>query len=124
MRLIRLALAVIAVAAAVRAVRHSRLAARVRRALGGVDERAARQSYATSLARDTVAEIVDSEPAGATIGSVADEPEALVEAERELLTVPGEPGDGHRRRDQTAGAAAQEIAAAQVRSRRNGSDAT
>lgn len=44
----------------------------------------------------------------------------LVAAERDALTVPGEEGEGHRRRDQTAGEAAQEIAAAQVRERRNG----
>jgi hypothetical protein len=43
----------------------------------------------------------------------------LVAAERDALTVPGEDGEGHRRRDQTAGEAAQEIAAAQVRERRN-----
>lgn len=44
---------------------------------------------------------------------------ALVQAERELLTVPSEAGTGHRRRDQTAGRAAQRLAAAQVRARRN-----
>ena len=38
----------------------------------------------------------------------------------DALTVPGEEGENHRRRDQTAGEAAQEIAAAQVRERRNG----
>lgn len=44
----------------------------------------------------------------------------LVAAERDALTVPGGDGEAHRRRDQTAGEAAQEIAAAQVRERRNG----
>lgn len=48
-----------------------------------------------------------------------DGPTELVEAERDLLTVPAEPGEEHRRRDQTAGPAAQELAAAQVRMRRN-----
>lgn len=47
---------------------------------------------------------------------------ALVETERDLLTVPGGDGETHRRRDQTAGVAAQEIAAAQVRARRHGID--
>lgn len=60
------------------------------------------------------------EAPGATLTEVVDSDADLVEAERELLTVPGEPGEGHRRRDQTAGHAAQEIAAAQVRARRNG----
>jgi len=44
----------------------------------------------------------------------------LIELERALLTVPGLPGENHRRRDQTSGRAAREIAAAQVRQRRNG----
>lgn len=41
----------------------------------------------------------------------------LVQEERDRLTVQGEPGEGHRRRDQTAGKEAQEIAAEQVRVR-------
>lgn len=45
------------------------------------------------------------------------DPADLVEAERQLLTVPGP--KGHRLRNQTAGAAAREIAAAQVSARRN-----
>ena len=48
----------------------------------------------------------------------------LVAAERDALTVPGEPGEDHRRRDQTAGSAAQKIAAAQVRARRSGGGET
>jgi hypothetical protein len=44
----------------------------------------------------------------------------LVSAERDALTVPGGDGETHRRRDQTAGVAAQEIAAEPVRARRNG----
>jgi hypothetical protein len=43
----------------------------------------------------------------------------LVAAERDQLTIPG---TDHRRREQTAGQAAQDIAAAQVRSRRNSHD--
>lgn len=76
---------------------------------------------AGSRASDTVDELVATEAAGSTIDDLAHgDSEVLVEAERELLTVPGEPGETHRRRDQTAGIAAQEIAAAQVRGRRNG----
>jgi hypothetical protein len=43
----------------------------------------------------------------------------LVSAERDALTVAGDDGGSHRRRDQTAGEAAQEIAAAQVHQRRS-----
>lgn len=43
----------------------------------------------------------------------------LVAAERDALTVAGDEGEDHRRRDQTAGEAAQDIAAAQVRARRS-----
>lgn len=67
--------------------------------------------------QDQVAENVRE---GEDLEVVADDPGSLVEAERELLTVEGEEGEAHRRRDQTAGVAAQEIAAAQVRERRNG----
>lgn len=70
-------------------------------------------------AQEEVAAVADARP-GEALEEVAADPADLVEAERELLTVEGEEGDGHRRRDQNAGVAAQEIAAAQVRARRNG----
>lgn len=57
---------------------------------------------------------------GEALTEIAQDNAALVHAERELLTVEGDPGEDHRRRDQTAGVAAQDIAAAQVRSRRYG----
>lgn len=67
-----------------------------------------------------VSNVMGPRPVGADIGDAIDEGLAnLIEAERELMTVDG---DEHRRRDQTSGAAAQEIAAAQVRARRNGVD--
>ena len=50
------------------------------------------------------------------------DPEELGSRERDLLTVAGAPGETHRRRDQTAGVAAQQLAAAQVSQRRNGID--
>lgn len=59
---------------------------------------------------------------GEAFDEAAADPAELVEAERQLLTVPGDDGAGHRRRDQTAGVAAQDIAAAHVRQRRYGVD--
>lgn len=70
-------------------------------------------AHAAVAADDTVRE-------GADFDDVAADPDELVQVERDLLTVPGEVGEGHRRRDQTAGVAAREIAAAQVRQRRYG----
>jgi hypothetical protein len=73
-------------------------------------------------ARDIVDQLSGVEPAGMQISDAIDlEQASLVEAERELLTTPGRE---HRRRRQTAGPAAQEIAAAQVRDRRNGIDSS
>ncbi len=92
-----------------------------RRTVGETTRAEADEAMVDSLVRDTVDDLVATEPEGSTLDDLAHgDADVLVEAERELLTVPGEPGEGHRRRDQTAGAAAQEIAAAQVRARRNG----
>ncbi|MCW2924245.1 MAG: hypothetical protein JWM98_1649 [Thermoleophilia bacterium] len=79
----------------------------------------------TSASNSSIARVTEfpTEAMGASLSEVVRDPAVLVEAERELLTVPGEAGETHRRRDQTAGVAAQELAAAQVRQRRNGNDA-
>lgn len=69
---------------------------------------------------DVVAPVAADAPAGAFLGDPAEiSTVGLVAAETELLTVDGA---DHRRRDQTAGPAARELAAAQVRARRYGSN--
>ena len=71
--------------------------------------------------REIVDELASATPLGSELSEAVNLDQTnLVEAERELLTVPGR---DHRRRRQSAGAAAQDIAAAQVRERRNGIEA-
>ncbi len=70
--------------------------------------------------REIIDQLASSTPPGSELTeAVKLNQTSLVEAERELLTAPGR---DHRRRRQSAGAAAQDIAAAQVRERRNGID--
>lgn len=104
------------------AFRDTRLATRIKtvmrertmRRIGGPEHGFPRMDFEPSQAPSTEVPI--------DVASI-DDPVELVEAERELLTAPGLPGESHRRRDQTAGRAAQQIAAAQVRSRRNANSA-